>query len=68
MRLNIKVQPNSARQEIHRINENSYKIFLKKSPEENKANRELTKFLRKHFKKKVTIISGFTSKNKVVEI
>jgi len=68
MRLNIKVQPSSGRQEIKKISQNEYKVFLKKSPEDNKANKELTKLLKKYFKKDIKIIKGFTSKQKVVEI
>ena len=68
MKLNIKAQPNSRRQEIIKISENNYKVFLKKSPEDNKANIELEKFLTKHLKSKVKIIKGFTSKNKIVEV
>jgi uncharacterized protein (TIGR00251 family) len=68
MRVNIKVQPNSGRQEIQKLGKDNYKIFLKKSPEDNKANQELIKLLKKHYKKEAKIITGFTSKNKVVEI
>ena len=68
MRLNIKVSTNSGRQEIQQISKSEYKIFLKKSPEDNKANIELTKLLKKHFKKRVKILQGFTSKRKLVEI
>ncbi len=68
MRLNVRVQPSSGRQEIKKISESEYKIFLKKTPEDNKANKELEKLLKKHFKKEAKIIRGFTSKNKVVEI
>jgi len=68
MKLNIKVQPNSGRQEIKQISENEYKIFLKKSPEDNKANKELIKLLSKNFNSKVNIIKGHTSKKKVIEL
>lgn len=68
MRLNIKVQPNSGRQEIKQISENEYKIFLEKSPEDNKANEELIKLLSKKFNSKVNIIKGRTSKRKVIEL
>ena len=68
MKLNIKAQPNSRRQEIIKISENNYKVFLKKFPEDNKTNIELEKFLTKHLKSKVKIIKGFTSKNKIVEV
>ncbi|MCK5449462.1 DUF167 domain-containing protein [Candidatus Pacearchaeota archaeon] len=68
MKLNIKVQPNSGRQEIQKISEDEYKVFLKKSPEENKANKELINLLKKHYKKEINIVKGFTSKRKVIEI
>lgn len=68
MKLKIKVQPTSGRQEIIKISETEYKVFLKKSPEDNKANNELEKLLTKYLKLPAKIIKGFTSKNKVIEI
>ncbi len=69
MRLNIKVQPNSGRQEIQQSIDGSIsKVFLKSQPKDNKANEELVKFLKKHFAKEVKIISGFTSKRKLIEV
>ncbi len=68
MRLKIKAQPNSGRQEIQKISDDEYKVFSKKSPKDNKANNELEKFLSKHLKKQVKIIKGFTSKRKTIEI
>lgn len=69
MRLNIKVQPNSGRLEIQKsIDGKISKVFLKKPAENNKANKELEKFLTKKLGKKVKIIRGFTSKNKVIEV
>ena len=68
MKLNIRAQPNSGRQEIKRISDKEYKVFLKKSPEDNKANEELVKLLSKEFKREVKILKGKTSKNKIVEV
>ena len=45
MRLKIKVTPNSGRQELVKLSDGEYKVFLKKSHEDNKANEELIKFL-----------------------
>ena len=67
MRLKIKVQPNSGRQEIQKISEEEYKVFLKSSPEDNNANIELIKILKKEFKKDIKIVSGLSSRKKVVE-
>ena len=69
MKLNIKVQPNSSKQQIQTdIDGNIQKVFLKKPAIDGKANKELEKFLSKHFKAKTKIIKGHTSKNKTVEI
>ncbi len=69
MKIDIKVQPNSGRQEIQKsIDGKITKVFLKKPAEDNKANKELEKFLSKYLKKHVRIIKGFTSKRKTIEI
>lgn len=68
MKFKIKVHPNSRREEIQKLSEDEYKVFLKKSPIDGKANVELENFLKKEFKSKVKIIKGFTSKNKIVEV
>ena len=69
MRLILKVQPNSSRQEIQTdIDGKISKVFLKKPAKENKANKELEKLLSKHYKAKAKVIKGHTSKNKVVEV
>ena len=41
---------------------------LKSLPEENKANIELLKILKRYFKRDVSISSGHTSRKKVVEV
>lgn len=51
MIIQIKVYPNSGREEIVRISENEYKVYLKKPAENNKANVELIKMLKRYFKK-----------------
>ena len=66
--MKIKVKPNSGKQEIVKLDEDSYIISLKSIAENNKANIELLKILRKHFKKDIKIIKGKTSRNKVVKI
>ena len=68
MKIEVKVQPNSGRQKIKKISDSEYKIFLKKPAEDNKANLELNKLLKKTFGPEAKIIRGFASKRKVVEI
>jgi|TARA_B100002003_G_scaffold196722_1_gene186967 uncharacterized protein (TIGR00251 family) len=69
MKFQIKVQPNSSKQQIQTdIDGKIQKVYLKKPAKDNKANIELEKLLAKHFKAKAKIIKGHTSKNKTVEI
>ncbi len=67
MKLKIKVKPSSGKQEIEK-KEDYYLVHLKSPAEDNKANVELIKILKRYFKKDVKIKSGFTSRNKFVEI
>jgi uncharacterized protein len=43
-------------------------VEIKSSPEKGKANKEIIKELRKYFKKEIKIVSGFKSKEKIIEI
>ncbi|MBT3985564.1 YggU family protein [archaeon] len=63
--MKVRVKPNSKKQEV--IEENGViTVYLKAQPEKGKANKELLKILKKHFKKEVRIKSGFTSKEKTI--
>jgi uncharacterized protein (TIGR00251 family) len=68
MKLKIKVHANSSQEKIEKISENSFEVWIKERAVDNKANKYLEKFLKKYFDKEVKIKSGFTSKNKIVEI
>jgi uncharacterized protein (TIGR00251 family) len=68
MRIKLKVKPNSIKEEIIKINEDEYMVYLKSPPKEGKANLELLKLLKRYFKKPVKIVFGFNSRNKVIEI
>jgi len=68
MILQIKVYPSSGKEEILKISDSEYKVHLKKPAEDNKANFELLKLLKRHFKKEVKIVKGLTSRNKIIEI
>ncbi|MGD9276436.1 MAG: DUF167 family protein [Candidatus Pacearchaeota archaeon] len=68
MKINIKVKTNSGKQEVEKMGEDEYLVFVKAVPENNKANLEVEKVLRKYFKKDVKILRGKTSKRKVAEV
>lgn len=65
--MNIKVKLNSGEQSVEKKKESFLLVYLKSPPENNKANLELIKILKKYFGRDIRIKSGFKSKNKVVE-
>jgi uncharacterized protein (TIGR00251 family) len=68
MIIKIKVYPHSGKEEIIKINEDNYNVYLKKPAEDNKANIELLKLLKRHFGVEAKLIKGHTSRNKIVKI
>lgn len=68
MKIKVKVKPNSKEDDIEKINDTAYIVSLKEPAKDNKANIKLIKLLGKYFKKTVKIKSGFTSRNKIVEV
>lgn len=69
MRIKIKLHPSSSQEKIEEIEKDkTYEVWIKEKPIEGKANEELVKILKKYFKKQVTILSGLTSRNKIVDV
>lgn len=70
MRITIKVMPKSSREEI--VEENGViKAYVKAAPDKGKANKALIELVAEHYgvkKAAVSIISGETSRNKIVEV
>lgn len=67
----VKVKPNSKQQSIEPEVDGSFKVCLKSPPVDGKANQELINLLAKKFnvkKSEITIESGLSSKNKLIEI
>jgi uncharacterized protein (TIGR00251 family) len=70
MKIQVKVKPNSRTEEVSQEGD-SFIVKVKEPPREGKANQAVIRLLAEHFgvpKSRVTIITGFGSKNKVVEI
>jgi uncharacterized protein (TIGR00251 family) len=67
MIINVKIKPSSRESKIEQ-KDGAYIAYVKASPEDNKANIELIKLLKKYFSKDVRIVRGAKSKNKVVEV
>ena len=73
-RFAVIVKPNSSRTEYIGIdNEGRYKINIKEKAEDNKANIELIKLLKKYFSdeyevKNIKILKGLKSRDKIIEV
>ncbi|MGA2670464.1 MAG: DUF167 domain-containing protein [Dehalococcoidia bacterium] len=70
MKIQVKVKPNSRTEEISREG-NSFIVKVKEPSKEGKANQAVIKLLAEHFgvpQSRVRILSGFRSKNKVLEV
>ena len=66
--IKVLVKPKSKKSEILEKGEDYYKISLKAAPVDGKANNELVKFLHKLTKKKVSIVRGLKSKEKIIKL
>ena len=66
--LKVVVKTNAMKTEIIGQINGLVKIAISAPPEGGKANRELVKFLTKLLKKNVEIISGLTSRQKILKI
>ena len=70
MKIRVKVKPNSRTEEVSREGD-SFIIKVKEPPKEGKANQAVTKLLAEHFgvpQSQVRILSGFRSRNKLIEV
>ncbi|MBI5390138.1 YggU family protein [Candidatus Woesearchaeota archaeon] len=67
-RISVHVKPNAVKTELLEAEGTCMKIALKAPPQDGKANLELIKFFSKQFKKRIRIVSGITSKHKVIEV
>ena len=70
MKIQVKVKPNSKAEELSQEGD-SFIIKVKEPPKEGKANQAVIKLLTEYFgisHGQVRIISGFRSRNKVIEV
>ncbi|MFH0752559.1 MAG: DUF167 domain-containing protein [archaeon] len=62
------MKANTGKSEILSCDKGVYRVSVKAQPEKGKANLEVLKLFRKKFKQPAQIISGFTSKEKLIRI
>jgi len=70
MKIRVRVKPSSRTEEVSREND-SFIVKVKEPPKEGKANQAVIRLLAERFRvpqSHVKILSGFRSRNKVVEI
>jgi hypothetical protein len=71
MRIFVKVKPNAKVEKVEKIDEVHFVVSVKAPPVEGKANDALIKLLADYFnipKGNIKIVSGLSSKSKIVEI
>jgi uncharacterized protein (TIGR00251 family) len=71
VRIEVKVQPRSSRNQIAGEHDGALKVKLTAPPVEGEANQALIKFLARSLKisrKNVVLIRGETARNKLIEI
>lgn len=71
MKLNISAKPNSREVKVEKIDESEFVVCVKEPPVQGRANRAVIDALAEYFgisKGRIKIISGWTSRNKIIEI
>jgi len=71
MKIFVKVKPRAKIEKVEKVDERNFTVFVKEPPIKGLANQAVTKVLAEYFKvssSKVKIISGHTSKQKIIEI
>ena len=70
MKIQVKVKPSSKTEELS-LEDDSFIAKVKEPPKEGKANQAVIRLLAEHFgvpQSRVRILSGFGSRNKVIEV
>jgi hypothetical protein len=71
VRISVKAKPSSREEKVEKIDDSNFVVSVKEPPEKGKANEAIRNALAVYFKtgsSRVKIISGYSSRNKVIEI
>lgn len=71
MRVKVKVKTGSGKNEVNETEKDCFDVKVTVQPEKGKANEKVIELLSKHLKvpkSRITIVSGQTYKEKVIEI
>ncbi|OGJ21495.1 hypothetical protein A3K73_00845 [Candidatus Pacearchaeota archaeon RBG_13_36_9] len=68
MIIEIRAKPGAKKEELEKVSEGKYTASLKEKAEDNKANFELLRLLKKHFGKEIKMVKGLKSRNKIARV
>lgn len=71
MFIKVKCHPGSKKESINKKDEETLEVFVKEKPERGEANKRVLEILSEHFKvsfRKIKIVKGAKSQNKIFEI
>lgn len=68
MKIKVRIHTKTSKEEVKKIDGVNYEVWVKEKPVDNKANMQIMKMLKKYFGSPVKIVSGLTSRNKIVEV
>ena len=71
MKIFVKAKPNANQERVEKIDEQNYVVSVKEPPVNGKANNAIRNALAVYFKTGsscIKIVSGHTSRNKIIEV
>jgi uncharacterized protein len=71
VKISVKAKPNAKEEKVEKIDDLNYVVSVKEPPVKGKANEAIRNALAMYFKtasSKVKIVSGYSSRNKIIEI
>jgi len=69
MKISVTAKPNSKEAKVQQTGENQFVVYVKEPPVQGQANEAIIRLLREYFHAGIVrIISGRTSRNKVIEV
>lgn len=68
MYIKVKATPSAKKEELTKISEDTFQIFVKEPPRGGAANKRIVEVMSEEFSAKAKIISGHHSRNKIISV
>lgn len=71
MKISVDARPRSSKETVVKNTDGSYKVYIKQSPVDSKANKALIEVLAEYFdvkKSSIKIITGHCKRKKIIEV